>query len=195
MQLAALLCCGIVLSAGFIFAANQHFTALQHGYETQSLRIELKHLRDQIDANQPSLPASVPHIIVELPDEVPPSPSSAPSYIPTGPILALILAFFAIVGSLLAVLRFAIEVKVVANRIANAPGARHLILVDFFYSPRTVEETFKPIIADWRLEYFNALAEKRKHKARWISIRYSYRFLLAMGLSQAYAFIKQIVRR
>lgn len=195
MRLVGLLLSGIVLSAGFIFAASQHFAALEHGYETQRLRVELKKIRDQISANQPSLPASVPHIIVELPDEVAPSPNSAPSYIPTGPILALILAFFAIVGSLLAVLRFAIEVKLVTNRIARAPGARHLILVDFLYSPRTVEETFKPIIADWRLEYFNALAEKRKHKARWISIRYSYRFALAMGLSHAYALIRQIVRR
>lgn len=195
MRLAALMCCGIVLSAGFIYAARQHFAAVQHGYEIQSRRIELKKLRDEINANRPSLPASVPHIIVELPDEVVPSPSDSVSYIPTGPILALILAFFAILGSLLAVLRFAIEVRMAANRIANAPGARHLILVDFLYSPRTVEETFKPIIADWRLEYFNALAEKRKHKARWISIRYSYRFALAMGLSHAYALIRQIVRR
>ena len=99
MRLGALLCCGIVLSAGFIYAARQHFAAVQHGYEIQSRRIELKKLRDEINANQPSLPASVPHIIVELPDEVVPSPSDSVSYIPTGPILALNLAFFAILGS------------------------------------------------------------------------------------------------
>lgn len=194
-KLVGLLFCGIVLSAGFIIAANQHFASVQHGYEIQSRRIALKKLQDRINANQPGLPASIPHIIVELPDEVVPPPSESVSYIPTGPILALILAFFAVVGSLLAVLRFAIEVRMLSNRIANAPGARYLALVDFLYSPRTVEETFKPIIADWRLEYFNALTEKRKYKACWISIRYSYRFALAMGLSHAYALIRQIVRR
>lgn len=61
-KLAALLFCGMVLCSGFIFAASQHFASIQHGYETQSLRIELKEIRDQISANQPSLPASVPHI-------------------------------------------------------------------------------------------------------------------------------------
>jgi len=39
-RLVLLLFCGLALTAGFLFAARQHFTALQFGYKTQDLRRE-----------------------------------------------------------------------------------------------------------------------------------------------------------
>jgi hypothetical protein len=194
-RLGLLLFCGILLCFGFVFAANQHFVAVQHGYETHSLQIELTKLRDQITSKKSSLPISGPHFIVELPETVAASKTNPVSYVPSGVMLALAMLFFAVVGSLVAALRFLIGVRLGSSRIAKAPGARYLVVVDFLYSPRTVEETFKPIIADWRFEYFNALSEKRRIKARWISIRYYYRIAVAMGLSNAYALIRVIVRR
>lgn len=71
-----------------------------------------------------------------------------------------------------------------------APGSRLLSLVEFLYSPVTVERTFKPTVVDWRTEYFEALKQKRVLKARWISVRYIYRFILAMGLSNIFSLIK-----
>lgn len=37
-KLALLLCCGLVLAGGFVFAAQQYFTAIQYGYRTETLR-------------------------------------------------------------------------------------------------------------------------------------------------------------
>lgn len=45
-RLALLLFCGLVLAGGFIFAAQQHFAAVQYGYESESLRAEKKKLLD-----------------------------------------------------------------------------------------------------------------------------------------------------
>jgi cell division protein FtsL len=48
-RLALLLFCGAVLASGFIFAAKQHFAAVQSGYKSESLRTERKKL---IEDNQ-----------------------------------------------------------------------------------------------------------------------------------------------
>jgi len=37
-RLALLLCCGLVLAGGFVFAAQQYFTAVQYGYKSETLR-------------------------------------------------------------------------------------------------------------------------------------------------------------
>lgn len=79
------------------------------------------------------------------------------------------------------------------SAISNAPGVALLSLVKFFYSPETVEYRFEPIIADWHFEYFNALELKELWKARWISIRYTCRFIAAMGLSQLLSFIRDFL--
>ena len=39
-RLALLLFCGLVLASGFVFAARQHFAAVQFGYRSESLRQE-----------------------------------------------------------------------------------------------------------------------------------------------------------
>ena len=48
-RLALLLFCGLVLAGGFVFAAQQHFAAVQYGYQSESLRNERKKL---IEDNQ-----------------------------------------------------------------------------------------------------------------------------------------------
>ena len=48
-RLALLLFCGLVLAGGFVFAAQQHFAAVQYGYQSESLRAERKQL---IEDNQ-----------------------------------------------------------------------------------------------------------------------------------------------
>jgi cell division protein FtsL len=39
-RLALLLFCGLVLAGGFVFAARQHFIAVQYGYQSEGLRRE-----------------------------------------------------------------------------------------------------------------------------------------------------------
>ena len=39
-RLALLLCCGLVLAGGFVFAAGQHFAAVRYGYQSEELRRE-----------------------------------------------------------------------------------------------------------------------------------------------------------
>src|SRR4029078_10235741 len=46
-RLALLLFCGLVLAGGFVFAAKQHFAAVQYGYEHESLRAERKKLLEE----------------------------------------------------------------------------------------------------------------------------------------------------
>jgi cell division protein FtsL len=50
-RLVLLLGCGFLLAVGFVFAARQHFAAVQFGYESESLRIE----RQQLMAEQQRL--------------------------------------------------------------------------------------------------------------------------------------------
>jgi cell division protein FtsL len=46
-RLALMLLCGLVLAGGFVYAAGQHFSALQLGYEGEKLRAEKAKLLDQ----------------------------------------------------------------------------------------------------------------------------------------------------
>jgi cell division protein FtsL len=46
-RLALLLFCALVLSGGFVFAAKQHFAAVQYGYENETLRNERKRLLEE----------------------------------------------------------------------------------------------------------------------------------------------------
>lgn len=39
-RLTLLLCCGLILAGGFVFAARQHFVAVQYGYQSEELRRE-----------------------------------------------------------------------------------------------------------------------------------------------------------
>src|SRR5690348_12657202 len=48
-RLGLLLFCGLVLTGGFVLAAQRHFVAVQDGYKTESLRAERKNL---IEDNQ-----------------------------------------------------------------------------------------------------------------------------------------------
>src|SRR5881296_256815 len=43
-KLVALLVCGLVLSSGFVYAAREHFAALQLGYQSENLRRERQQL-------------------------------------------------------------------------------------------------------------------------------------------------------
>ena len=46
-RLALLLFCGSVLAGGFVFAAQQHFAAVQYGYKSESLRLEREKLLEE----------------------------------------------------------------------------------------------------------------------------------------------------
>jgi len=46
-RLALLLFCGVLLAGGFLFAAKQHFAAVQMGYKSESLRTERKRLTEE----------------------------------------------------------------------------------------------------------------------------------------------------
>ena len=46
-RLVTLLCGGLVLTSGFVFAAQQHFAAVQFGYQSESLRNERQQLLEE----------------------------------------------------------------------------------------------------------------------------------------------------
>ncbi len=39
--------CGLVLASGFVFAAQQYFTAVEYGYKSESLRLERDKLLEE----------------------------------------------------------------------------------------------------------------------------------------------------
>jgi cell division protein FtsL len=46
-RLALLLFCGLTLAGGFVFAAGQHFAAVEYGYKTETLRRQQEQLLDE----------------------------------------------------------------------------------------------------------------------------------------------------
>jgi hypothetical protein len=46
-RLALLLICGLVLAGGFVFAAQQHFAAIDYGYKSEGLRRERERLLEE----------------------------------------------------------------------------------------------------------------------------------------------------
>ena len=74
--------------------------------------------------------------------------------------------------------------------IARPPGMTLLLIVDFLYSEKTVELTFRPLLGEWHSEYFKALNGSRLAKARWICVRYYWGFLKAMVLDRILEIIK-----
>lgn len=80
-------------------------------------------------------------------------------------ILAVIIAILAITVSAIFISRMQTWKKIQTGRISKVPGAQLLAIVDFLFSPTAVEETFKPTVADWHKEYFEALSQKRFLKA------------------------------
>ncbi len=48
-RLALLLFSGLILAGGFVFAAKQHFAAVQIGYQSEELRTERKKLTEEIE--------------------------------------------------------------------------------------------------------------------------------------------------
>ncbi len=81
------------------------------------------------------------------------------------------------------------------THLSKAPGTYLLAFVDFLFSPKTVELTFKQIVRDWRGEYFEALKQGRTWKAQWIMVRYRFSFacafIKASGLNFVFSFFKQ----
>jgi len=60
-HLALLLCCALVLAGGFVFAAREHFAAVQYGYESENLRRERDRLLEEqqrllLEKEQASVP-------------------------------------------------------------------------------------------------------------------------------------------
>ncbi len=76
--------------------------------------------------------------------------------------------------------------------IVRVPGSRLHMIARFFYSRKTVERVFEPLLADMREEYQIALAEKRVWKARWVRISYYWAFAKAIGLQSLVSTAKQI---
>jgi hypothetical protein len=74
------------------------------------------------------------------------------------------------------------------------PGAKLLQLTDFLYTKRKQEKVFEEIVRDMREEYFEAMAQNRIGKARWVRIRGTYSFFAAIGLDRAFTFVSFFIK-
>lgn len=66
---------------------------------------------------------------------------------------------------------------------------------NFIYSNKTQKDTFEPIVADWQEEYFEALFKNEIWKARWINVRYTYAFVVAMWQKSPIGDLIEFVRK
>jgi hypothetical protein len=70
------------------------------------------------------------------------------------------------------------------TKVRATPGSRLLWVADLLFSRKSVEEVLEDTVIDMRNEYFDALAQGRTGKARWVRIRGTWNFLCAAwGLS------------
>jgi hypothetical protein len=68
-----------------------------------------------------------------------------------------------------------------SKKIISLPlSYKFLKISNFVFSPNIQKEIFELIVADWQEEYFEALSKKEIWKARWINVRYTYAFIVAM---------------
>jgi hypothetical protein len=65
----------------------------------------------------------------------------------------------------------------------------------FLFSAKTQKDTFEPIVADWQEEYFEALHKKEIWKVRWINVRYTYAFIMAMWQKSPLGDLLEYVRK
>jgi hypothetical protein len=212
----------LALAAGFIYAARQQILAVEYGYKTEALRRERDQLLDEqrrllLAVEESSSLAQLGRVVRE--SGMRPSAESGSSTIndtalsynsvhsdsfslpltkfgsssTSVPWTTLILLI--LFGGAIAVMSSGLLSQILpSSLIGRAPGTTFHSVVDFLYSPKTVRETFEPIIADWRVEYFEALSQKKVWKTRWICVRYTYSFIMAMGLSKIFSFYKVFTR-
>jgi hypothetical protein len=79
--------------------------------------------------------------------------------------------------------------------IYNTPNYYFSKTSNFFFSIKTQKDTFEPIVADWQEEYFEALHKKEIWKARWINVRYTYGFIMAMWQKSPLGDLLEYVRK
>ena len=81
------------------------------------------------------------------------------------------------------------------RKVGRPPGSALRVLAEFFLSKKTYEEIAKPTLADLQFEYCEALREKRRLKAKWIRLRGTCSFWLALGTSTLIKTIAGVWRR
>lgn len=79
-----------------------------------------------------------------------------------------------------------------SRSIVLPPGTRLHVWTSFFYSRKTMERVFQPMLADMRDEYYAALAEGRIWKARWVRCAYYWAFLKSIGLHSLVTTVKEV---
>lgn len=57
------------------------------------------------------------------------------------------------------------------RQIGRAPGWRLYRIAGWFYSRRTFQEVFVPVLSDMQVEYFDALSTAQPWKARWVRVK------------------------
>lgn len=82
-----------------------------------------------------------------------------------------------------------------SNVLKRPPGTDLLKMAEFFCARRTLTGMVMPLMADWRIEYFEALKDGRNLKARWISVRYRWAFVKTLGLGKVLELFKAVLFR
>ncbi len=88
-----------------------------------------------------------------------------------------------------------VQNKIKTKKISKLWSSKLLSFTGFLYAPKTQKEVFEATVADWQEEYFEALFKKEIWKARWINVRYTYAFLIAMWQKSPIGDLIEFVRK
>jgi hypothetical protein len=81
------------------------------------------------------------------------------------------------------------------QRLHKSYQYRLLKIASLIFGDKIKKDTFEPIVADWQEEYFEALFKKEIWKARWINVRYTYGFTMAMWQKSPLGDLLEYVRK
>lgn len=73
------------------------------------------------------------------------------------------------------------------------PGGWMFAIADFFCTRGKMEGVVKPLLADLRCEYTEAVREGRTWKARWIRVSYVWHFFNALGPASLWDLVRRLV--
>ena len=85
-----------------------------------------------------------------------------------------------------------------APRVYHSPGRKLLGFARFFFSPKTADRVFEPVLVDLEVEYAAALDEDRRlarkviRKASWVQIRGYYSFWESFCLQGPLSIVKRL---
>jgi len=113
-----------------------------------------------------------------------------PTFFSNRDVIAFILSSLSLVVSIISLIVLLADQH---EKIARPPGIFILRIINFIYSKKVAERIFEPILADMQEEYFEALSNSLKLKAKWIHLRSIFSIFIAIASQLSISVVKLFI--